>query len=164
MKRSLAESDNSCVQIVSCVIITHQDRVFIFERPDKDKKSSLYGKRTLWHGSHVSEKTGQPFQRIVSTGMDRVNESLFLGRSLTLVPVGYCWRDDENHLGIMLRLRIENDLTAKDLEKKEFRRSRGLGLSGKLIEWMKLQINEASYDLEPWSVDVVRNRQAFLGR
>ena len=131
LKRSQAEGNPDYVQIIACVVVTHDNRVFVFERQEKDQKSKLYGKLTLWHGSHVREEVGDiSTQCIVDAGSRRMNESLFLNKNLELHSVGYCWNGEESHLGVVLRLDIDNALTAADLTKKEFRRSRGYGLSG----------------------------------
>jgi predicted NUDIX family phosphoesterase len=158
-KRSKAEDDKDRVQIVACAVLTHKGKVFIFERHTKDPKSNLYGTRALWHGTHVPERVGQtPQQCTIYACKDRVNSSLFLGHNLPCSEIGYCWAStDELHLGIMFRVDIESDLTARDLEKKEFRRSRGFGFSGKLIDWSELLANESKYSLEPWSKQLLHN-------
>jgi predicted NUDIX family phosphoesterase len=163
-KRSKAEDDKDFVQIVACAVLMHMGKVFIFERQTKDPKSSLYGKRTLCHATHVPEKVSQtPQQCTVSACRDRVNSSLFLGQNLACSEIGYCWINNDKHLGVLFRVDIESDLTARDLEKKEFRRSRGFGLSGKLIDWSDLLTKEAEYNLEPWSQELLHNYKLANG-
>jgi predicted NUDIX family phosphoesterase len=158
-RRSKAESDKDSVQIVACAVLTHRGKVFIFERQTKDPKSKLYGTTALWHGTHVPERVGQtPQQCTIYACKDRVNSSLFLGYNLPCSEIGYCWDSiDEPHLGMMFRVDIDSDLIARDLEKKEFRRSRGFGFSGKLIDWSELLANETKYSLEPWSKQLLHN-------
>lgn len=157
IRRSEAESNTDLVQIISCSMITQGTNVFIFERHNKDSKSLYYGKLTLWYGSHIAEGPGAPFDGVLKAGRDRVNEALFLGQNLSFEPIGFCWREKENHLGVILKVEIENPLTIRDLEKKEYRRSRGFGLSGKLVEWSELFGNLEAYKLEPWSIEIVRS-------
>lgn len=52
MRRAEAEATTDQVQIIACGVLVHDDRVFIFERKERDPKYRLYGKNTIWQGTH----------------------------------------------------------------------------------------------------------------
>jgi hypothetical protein len=59
------------------------------------------------------------------------------------------------HFGVMFRVRIENDHTAVDLRKKEFRTARGHALAGGFMDFAQLTSEELIPHLEPWSAAIL---------
>jgi predicted NUDIX family phosphoesterase len=158
--RSQAEVDPEQVQIVACGLLMHNDQVFLFERKERDPKYSLYGKATIWQGAHVSRVPGLSGVDLLRKALlDRIAESLFLSRTFPVDLVGYCWEPDNErsrrHLGVMFRVDIDNDPTATDLRKKEFRHGRGHGLAGRFVSWKALESKELQPNLEAWSLAVL---------
>lgn len=156
-KRTEVESDTNFIQIVPCGVLLHQGRVFLFQRQDRNPKSSLYGKSTIWQGCHVVRPVGGsgPLPAARAALQARVAQSLFISRQLRSAFVGYAWDDsdkgDGRHLGLIYRLDIESSELAESLKKKEFRRSRGHSLAGDFREIAELRLRMDEVDLEPWS-------------
>lgn len=98
---------------------------------------------------------------------DRISRSLFLSRTFPLELVGYCWEpQNENssrHIGLMFRVDIDNDHSAADLKKKEFRHGRGHALGGRFVSWEDLQVAGIRENLEAWSLAVVDGRAGIQG-
>ncbi len=156
-KRAEVELDTSLIQIVSCGVLSHEGRVFLFQRHDRNPKSNLYGKSTIWQGCHVQRSAdGQVSLHTVLAALQaRVAQSLFITRQLSSNFVGYTWDDSEKgdgrHLGLIYRLDIETPELAESLKEKEFHRSRGHSLAGDFREVAELKSNMEEVDLEPWS-------------
>jgi len=168
MRRSEAEADPNYVQIIACGVLVHKNEVFLFQRKERDPKYRLYGKATIWQGTHVPTQTGkQGLDLLKVTLVERITRSLFLSRQFKVEPIGYCWdAEDENsspHFGVIFRVNIDNDFMAADLRRKEFRKGRGHGLAGSFVDWEKLRSMEAEVNLESWSLAILRNRRDFHG-
>ena len=162
-RRKEAESDESCVQIVPCGALLHEGRVFLFRRDDRNPKSRLYGKSTVWQGCHAERPAdGQPSMSTVLAALQaRIAQSLFISQQLNSCFVGYTWDDSEKgdgrHLGLIYRMDIESPELAESLRKKEFRRSRGDNLAGDFREIEELRSSMDEVDLEPWSRAILTN-------
>ncbi len=164
LKRSSVEGDDKYVQIIAAVALCYGNKIFKFDRKEKDPKKKLYGKSALWQGSHVRQHVGDSVSGLLlEAGKERVNEALFLGRNFELVPAGFAWVRSEPHFGYILRLAIENKHTAQDLRKKEFKKSRGFGLSGELLPWEDLKAAPGDYELESWSMAILSDYKGLLG-
>jgi predicted NUDIX family phosphoesterase len=169
--RDEAERDDKLVQIVACGVLTRDSEVFVFQRRDKDPKSSLYGKSTIWQGTHVSSQPEKLGLELLETAlMERITESLHLSRAFRLEARGYCW-DKENpksamHFGVIFFVEIDNPNTAIDLRKKEFRKWQGRGhpLSGSFLPWSELKRDADALELESWSRAIIANGDQFAGR
>jgi predicted NUDIX family phosphoesterase len=143
MRRSEAERDNRYVQIIAAGMLTYQDQVFIFQRKEQDPKYRLYGRTTIFQAAHTASKAGKSGRDLMMYALqDRITKSLFLSRTFRLEPVGYCWdRDDaasSRHLGIVFRVEIDNEHTARDLKRKELKKQRGPSLAGSFVGWTEL--------------------------
>ena len=159
--RSVAEADKNYVQIIACALLTHGNDIFLFERKERDPKYSLFGKSTIWQGAHVPKRrNSSPKEMLTSALSDRIAQSLFLSHPFDLSLVGYCWEltstESNMHLGVMFKAQIENNHTAADLRKKEFRHGRGHGLGGRFISWKELKLAESDLKLEAWSISLLR--------
>jgi predicted NUDIX family phosphoesterase len=168
VRRSQAETDPAQVQVIACGLLTRNDEVFLFERKERDPKYSLYGKATIWQGSHVPRETGKQGEELLRTALlDRITRSLFLSRMFPLELVGYCWEPNNekssHHIGVMFKVDIDNDHSASDLRKKEFRHGRGHGLGGRFVKWSDLASKEIKPNLEGWSVAVVDGVKGIKG-
>lgn len=158
--REQAEANKDYVQIIPCGVLMYEDKVFVFQRKDSDPKYELYGKTTIWQGSHVVKREGIKLPELLVAALQkRISRFLFLSRTFPISRLGYCW-DRENaksnkHFGIIYKMNIDNELTAADLKKKEFRKQRGFGLSGNFddIEVIKAKINDLQ--LENWSRSIL---------
>jgi hypothetical protein len=82
--------------------------------------------------------------------------------------MGYCWdpQDEKSsqHFGAIFDVTIDNDHTAADLKKKEFRRGRGHGLAGSFVKWRSLKSGDPRKNLESWSLAILRSRIVTRGR
>ena len=170
LHRAEAEANTSFVQIVASGVLTHDEQVFIFQRKDADPKSKLYGRTTIWQGTHVArspDREGVPL--LESALMARLTRSLFLSREFKTAPIGYCWdksnESSAKHFGVLFKIDIDNPYTADDLRKKEFRKSRGRGhdLIGQFTDWSEVERREDDLSLEPWSVATLKQRASFAG-
>jgi len=168
VRRSQAETDANNVQIVSCGLLTHEEQVFVFQRKELDPKYQLYGKATIWQGSHVAKREGKAGLALLEGAlMERITRSLFLSRVFPLKIVGYCWdaKDEKSnhHFGVIFRVSIDNDHTATDLRKKEFRTGRGHSLAGGFMPWKELSTGEMKLNLESWSMAILHGVKDFKG-
>jgi predicted NUDIX family phosphoesterase len=160
VRRSYAESNPDEAQIISCGLLVHNDEVFLFERKERDPKYSLYGKATIWQGAHVPRVTAKGGEELLQSALlDRISRSLFLSRTFPVDLVGYCWEPNNEksnrHFGVIFKVDIDNDVTAADLRKKEFRHGRGHGLAGRFVSWKSLTSKAIEPNLEAWSVSIL---------
>jgi len=161
MRRSLAEGDSDHVQIIPCGVLMHGQDVFIFERRERDPKYALYGKNTIWQGCHVPRQEGQHGEELLKAALlERITRSLFLSRMFPLEYVGYCYEPDtessSRHFGVIFRVLIDNDHTAADLRKKEFRTARGHGLAGGFTNIETFASDDLTSGMENWSRAILR--------
>jgi predicted NUDIX family phosphoesterase len=167
MKRSEAEADPDHVQMIGCGVLARNDQVFLFERKERDPKYRLFGRATIWQGTHVPCRSGPIGLGLIKTALvDRITRSLFLSREFQVDLVGYCWdaKDEKSspHFGVIFRVDIDNEHMATDLRKKEFRQVRGRGLAGSFVDWETLSSNKALREsLESWSLAIVNNQEDF---
>ncbi|QGZ93204.1 hypothetical protein [Terricaulis silvestris] len=168
MRRADAENTESVVQIIPAGVLTSKDTVFIFQRKENDPKSKLFGKATVWQGTHVSKVDGQSGEPLLKAALlDRLMRSLFLSREFATNVKGYCWDPDEphssKHFGVIFQVEIDNVHTATDLRKKEFRRARGRGhdLTGRFTSWDELDARVEELALESWSRAILKGRSVF---
>lgn len=163
LKRADVESNPKFIQIVTCGALLYEGRVFVFERQDRNPKSNLYGKSTIWQGCHVVCPVDE--RRSLSAARKalqaRIAQSLFITRQLVSRFVGYAWDDsgkgDGRHLGLIFRLEVDSQELAESLRKKQFRRGRGHSLLGDFSEIGELVSSMDKVDLEPWSRSVLRD-------
>jgi len=166
MRRSVSEADKDHVQIVACGVLVHNDEVFLFQRKERDPKYQLYGKATIWQGTHVPIQVGKHGLDLISTSLvERITRSLFLSREFEVSPIGYCWdpNDDKSssHFGVIFRVNIDNDLMATDLRRKEFRKGRGHGIAGSFVNWATVNSGDVQSSLENWSLTILSNLKDF---
>ena len=166
-RRTEAESDENCIQIVPCGALLHEGRVFLFQRQDRNPKSQLYGKFTIWQGCHaVRPADGQSLMSTVLAALEaRIAQSLFISQKLHSRFVGYTWDDSEKgdgrHLGRIYRMDIKSRELAESLKEKEFRRSRGQSLAGDFREIENLRSSMDDVDLEPWSRAILNDCESL---
>lgn len=162
--RDEAENREDMVQIVTAGVLELNDRVFLFQRKETDPKYRLYGKTTIWQGSHVQSANGHDLADLLrKTLKTRLSRSLFISRVFQTNEVGYCWDQNDpkssHHLGMMYSIRIDNPHTAADLRKKEFKRKRGESLVGEFVSWKDLATKADDLNLESWSKALLASRK-----
>jgi predicted NUDIX family phosphoesterase len=162
MLRADAEAQPEYVQIIPCGLITYKKELFLFQRKGSDPKYRLFGKTTLWQGTHVSKREGDSIPELLKNAlMERISRTLFLSRIFPVEPIGYCWdqndADSSRHFGMIYRIQIDNPATAIDLRKKEFRRQRGHALSGQFHNWETLKRDLQNLNLETWSKAILQD-------
>lgn len=167
VRRADAESDPDLVQIVSCGVLVYQRCPFLFERHEKNPKSSLYGRSTIWQGCHVPRMGAVRVDELAQRALrKRIADSLFISRSIHTRYVGYAWDTStergKQHLGLMHVVNIESSDLAESWKRKQFRKSRGHGLTGDFIEVDTLRDSQSDIDLEPWSVSLLPNLTELL--
>jgi len=95
----------------------------------------------------------------------RIAGSLFLSRVFPTRLVGCCWNTDTahsaRHLGAVFAVDIDDDHTAADLRRKEFRHGRGYGLAGRFVSCASLAAHEPLPKLEGWSAAILKG---FIAR
>jgi predicted NUDIX family phosphoesterase len=169
VRRSHAETDAETAQMIACGLLMHNDDVFLFERKERDPKYSLYGKATIWQGAHVPRVTAKGGEDLLKSALlDRISRSLFLSRTFPVDLVGYCWEPNsdksKHHFGVIFKVEIDNDHTAADLRRKEFRHGRGHGLAGRFVSWKSLASGELKQpNLEGWSVAILNGLDDIKG-
>lgn len=166
MRRSEAEKDPGVVQFMAAGIHTHRDRVLVLERELLDKKSSDYGRHKLWVGRHV--ETSDPLNEdVLDAGrrglIERIKDDLHLASDLQPVLLGLAWNvrhgseHETQHVGIMYRVPIVNELVAKHLQNKKFKKmARSRRLSSSFMTQEEI-LTSRDLDLEPWSKHAVEN-------
>ncbi|HKY53089.1 MAG TPA: hypothetical protein VJM08_02235 [Anaerolineales bacterium] len=161
MLRALAEQNKDYVQIVPAGVLRLEKEVFVFERKEADPKYRLYGKTTLWQGTHVTKQDAPSRSQLIGAALaDRISRDLFVSREFPTRAIGYCWdRDDDKsspHFGLIYEITIDNPDTAVDLRKKAFRKRRGHNLSGQFLSVTQLIESEEQLDLESWSTTILK--------
>ncbi len=161
MFRDEAEDNFEYVQVIPCGLLCYKDQVFLFKRKDSDPKSRLHGRATIWQGCHVSKRQEDGIPETLEAALlEKVSRSLFLSRVFPIAPVGYCWDKEDDissrHFGMVYRIQIDNPHTAVDLKKKEFRKQRGHGLTGRFATWKELTDEKVQTMLETWSHAILR--------
>jgi predicted NUDIX family phosphoesterase len=137
-------------------VLIHEKKVFHFQRAERDPKYQLYGKSSIWQGTHVTQRPeASPADQIQQALVEKIRDKLFLSRQFDTRYAGYAWdRDDprsRHHFGLIYMIRIDSEDVAADLRKKEFRSGRGYGLSGKFLEPEALTAQAPDSGLESWS-------------
>lgn len=161
MLREVAEKNEDYVQIVPAGVLRFAQEVFVFERKEADPKYRLYGKTTIWQGTHVTKQDAASTSHLIKSALaDRISRDLFVSREFPTEAIGYCWdRDDKNsspHFGLIYEITIDNPDTAVDLRKKAFRKRRGHNLSGQFLSVQQLVESEKQLDLESWSTTILK--------
>lgn len=118
--------------------------------------------------ARTERRNGIEGEALISNALlDRVARSLFLSRQFPVDLLGFCWDPNDEksnrHLGVIFRVQIDNDSTANDLKKKEFRRGRGHSLAGRFVEWQSLTPEQSRENLESWSLSILNNLQDIGG-
>lgn len=162
MHRAEAEERSDVIQIVAAGLLMREDKVFLFQRKEADPKYRLYGKTTVWQGTHVAKNHGNSISGLLRASLqERLSRTLFLSRVFETIELGYCWDADDpkssRHLGMMYKVQIDNPHTAADLRKKEFRRKRGHSLVGEFVTWADLVDQQDDLNLESWSKAVLNS-------
>lgn len=155
-RRAEVENNDEFIQIVSCGVLIHNGRVFLFYRQDKNPKSSLYGMSTIWQGTHVKKLDNRsPIEMTKLALQRRIAESLFISRKIDSQYVGYTWSDDSaqamKHLGLIHAVHVKSGDLADSMKKKEFRKTRGYNMTGDFVSISELDKTKDEIDLEPWS-------------
>jgi len=159
MPRHDAENNFEYVQIIPSAILRYRNEIFVFERKETDPKYHLFGKHTVWKGCHVSKREVISISEMIRMALlDRISRELFLSRIFPIKALGYCWDADDQmsskHLGIIYQVEIDNSHTALDLRKKEFRKMRGHGFTGRFVNYQKIWNLETEMALESWSLTI----------
>ncbi|HXQ69536.1 MAG TPA: hypothetical protein VN844_03585 [Pyrinomonadaceae bacterium] len=163
LERDEAENRDDLVQIVTAGVLMRDDRVFLFQRKEADPKYQLYGRTTIWQGSHVQDEATSSIRDLLrATLQSRLSRSLFLSRAFQTEELGFSW-DEKNeksshHLGMIYSMNIDNPHTATDLRKKEFKRKRGHGFVGEFVSWDQLAERAEEFRLEAWSRDLLKHK------
>jgi predicted NUDIX family phosphoesterase len=160
MKRSDAEIDSDYLQIIPCGILVYGTQIFLFERKERDPKYRLYGRTTIWQGCHVAKQADKEGLDLLKGALlERITRSLYLSRIFPIEFEGYCWDPNDEksnrHFGVIFRVTINNDHTATDLRKKEFRTGRGHGLAGGFVSSNDLSSAGVRANLETWSLAIL---------
>jgi predicted NUDIX family phosphoesterase len=160
-KRSDAEKDKDVVQLVAAGTHAHEDRILVLERELRDRKSTAYGRRTLWIGCHVDED-GEDLLAGATHCLDRrIQQELHLSARPAMDLLGLAWnrdQEDSQHFGVMFRVPVANDSVANHLKNKQFKKMARSGrLKSVFMSQEEIVRDLADLDLEPWSDHMARN-------
>ena len=159
-KRSDAERDQDALQLIASGIHTHNDKIMVLERDSRDKKSTAYGRYTLWIGCHVEAGTNDLLARSVDCLTHRIQQELHLSTHPQMDLLGLAWdknQAESQHFGVMFRVPVLNDYVADHLKNKQFKK---MGRSGRLKSVFMTQeeiVRNLDNQLEPWSDHMVKN-------
>lgn len=159
--RDEAEKDERHMQIVPCAVLTHRGKVFTFQRKEQDPNYHLYGKTTIWRGTHVTRHPPSVAEeQLKKTVLSRIADDLFLSRQFESQLVGLTWDlrtpHSRKHLGLVFLVDIDSDDVALAIHEKEFRKGRGHGLRGAFGEPRQILASDHELSLEPWSKEILR--------
>lgn len=168
-RRSDAEKDKDVVQLIAAGIHAHNDKVMVLEREPHDKKTTAYGRRSLWSGCHVDtagvHTDGGDLLAGARSCLDRrIQQELHLATHPEMDLLGLAWdknQADSQHFGVMFRVPVMNDYVANHLKDKQFKK---MGRAGRVKSVFMTQEEivrdlrgPGLLDLEPWSKQMVEN-------
>ena len=146
MARYLAEEDYNYKQIISYIVFTHENSIFLMERSPKASEQKLKNKLSLGIGGHLN-KTDLA-KEINSWGTRELYEEINYHDDFYIQPIAMI-NDESNdigklHFGIVYLMHAQSNTISIKSELK----------SGKIITQKKCLIDY--YDrLEPWSKLVI---------
>ncbi|MGH7995309.1 MAG: NUDIX domain-containing protein [Opitutaceae bacterium] len=116
LDRPFAESDTTHKQIIPYAVVTHGERVLLYQRSAKAGESRLHHKFSVGFGGHINDRdsAGQRDTNLILTAMVReLNEEVFLPGIVRIGIVGFI-NDDSNpvgqvHLGVVFVVELAND-------------------------------------------------------
>jgi predicted NUDIX family phosphoesterase len=163
LRRSLAESDPSVIQVIPCGVLRYKDQVLLLRRREADSKHRLNDRYVLWAGGHIRRedvRTGQPVEENCLTR--ELKEELWIKAEFTYKPI-CCVYDTTNprsaqHLALMFEVCIESPAVSVHMQSefKEFKEGKGKGASGKFF---RIDGIDARYveQMERWSVLLLKD-------
>jgi predicted NUDIX family phosphoesterase len=107
--RDLAESTSTLKQIVPYIVLTHQQRVFLYRRLPRGSEPGLRGKLSIGFGGHINpiDLDGSAFGSIARCAERELDEEVRLAAPASPVAIGLINDDDDpvgaRHLGVVLR-------------------------------------------------------------
>ena len=164
MPRSEAEESDEYVQLVSCGIYQTESELLVFDRESRPDKSDAFGRYALWKGTHVELLDEQDCSLGLAQDavLARLRDDLHLQTAnLPIESKGLVWtpgedRKQNQHLGIMFTIRIDNPSLREHLEDKEFKSCGRRERSRLHLEpHDDLVATADELDLEPWSREVL---------
>ncbi|HWO17847.1 MAG TPA: hypothetical protein VNO30_03700 [Kofleriaceae bacterium] len=160
-KRSDAEQDKDIVQLIAAGVHAHQDRIMVLERDLRDKKSTDYGRRTLWIGCHIDKQDQDLLAGATYCLERRIQQELHLATHPPMDLLGLAWdrnQAESLHFSVMFRVPVTSDYVADHLKNKQFKK---MGRSGRLKSVFMTQEEIVrdleDLELEPWSNYMARN-------
>lgn len=156
VKRSIAENDNSLVQIIPVAIFTSANNLFLLRRKESDERDRMHNKYVVWAGGHARSDDELGDLGVILTALRReLDEELYIKSKYTETQLGLVF-DSSNpkskrHLGIVYSIEIQDENITLAMDQNEFKERRGQGLSGTFIDPNNFPPNIKSRDIEPWS-------------
>ena len=133
----------------------------MLEREHRDKKTTDYGRRTLWIGCHIDCDGGELLDAATKCLDRRIQQELHLSTHPRPEFLGLAWdknQAESQHFGVMFRAPVVSDYVADHLKNKQFKK---MGRSGRVKSVFMTQEEIvgglAELDLEPWSDYMARN-------
>jgi len=128
VRRKAAEADPGYVQPIALAYIEHDDAILVLRRDDQDHSAALRGRDVLWVGGHIERVDRRNLADSAGRRSDPIAHGLRreISEELPKLPpdvepelVGLV-TDDTNdrsrmHLGLVHRLRIDDQLVAREI-------------------------------------------------
>lgn len=151
VRRSEGERNSEYLIPIPCALIRYRDQILFLRR--NEPGHPLHDTYAIWAGGHVSDIDDHG-DSVVIEGLKReLAEEVFIKDGYTLEPIGLVRTSSDDraarHIGIVYEARLSTSDVSLALDQKEFRETRGLSMSGRLVEIGR--VREYYRDMGDWS-------------
>lgn len=151
VKRSDGENDQNVYIPIPCAIIAFENSILFLKR--KEHGHPLHDTYAIWAGGHISELDNEGTSLVETALRRELEEEVFIKDKYTLYPVGLVRTSDDErasrHIGIVFMAKLTTADVSLALDQKEFRETRGLSMSGRLVDTAR--VHEFYADMGNWS-------------
>lgn len=156
LPRSEAEQNPNYIQPIPCAVLRYKDKVLVLKR--KKPGHPLHDTYAVWAGGHVSQSDDG--DEILINALNReLTEELFIKEAFELnpQPVGLIRTSEDarasRHVAVLYEITLNSENVALALNQKEFRETRGISMSGRVID--VTQIKDLYDNMGDWSKFIV---------
>ncbi len=167
IKRSIAENETEYIQLISCVILKHKNKIAVFTKIEDSEKKRLHNKQMIWVGGHlqcddVDELKNLTLnQSLINCLKRELDEELQLEitKRPTYKGLVYSTTHPKSiiHLGIVYEYEINDDFLVKSLDQKTIIERTGKGSYVEFISLNQETISSYTNKIEPWSVAILKS-------
>jgi predicted NUDIX family phosphoesterase len=163
LRRSLAESDDTVIQVIPCGVLRYRDQVLVLRRREANSNHRLNDRYVLWAGGHIRREDARKGQAVEENCLTReLKEELWIKTEFTYKPI-CCVYDTSNprsaqHLALMFEVSIESPAVSVHMQSefKEFKEGKGKGASGKFLPINGIDPKYVE-QMERWSTLLLRD-------